>query len=229
MSAYQPRILVIDDEPQMHRFLRPALTAAGFEPLRADTGTEGLKLIATAAPDAVVLDLGLPDMDGKDLLRAARAFYAGPVLVLSARERETEKIASLDLGADDYIQKPFGVGEFLARLRVALRHKIERVGVDAVVKSGDLEIDLVKRMVSLGGEPLRLSPKEYELLARLVEGDGRVLSHKQLLTGIWGPAHADDLPYLRVLVGQLRQKIEAEPSSPKRILTEPSVGYRFMR
>ena len=163
MSAYQPRILVIDDEPQMHRFLRPALTAAGFEPLRADTGTEGLKLIATAAPDAVVLDLGLPDMDGKDLLRAARAFYAGPVLVLSARERETEKIASLDLGADDYIQKPFGVGEFLARLRVALRHKIERVGVDAVVKSGDLEIDLVKRMVSLGGEPLRLSPKEYEL------------------------------------------------------------------
>ncbi len=229
MSAYQPRILVIDDEPQMHRFLRPALTAAGFEALRADTGTEGLKLIATAAPDAVVLDLGLPDMDGKDLLRAARAFYAGPVLVLSARERETEKIASLDIGADDYIQKPFGVGEFLARLRVALRHKIERVGVDAVVKSGDLEIDLVKRMVSLGGEPLRLSPKEYELLARLVEGDGRVLSHKQLLTAIWGPAHADDLPYLRVLVGQLRQKIEAEPSSPRRIVTEPSVGYRFMR
>jgi two-component system KDP operon response regulator KdpE len=229
MSAYQPRILVIDDEPQMHRFLRPALTAAGFEALRADTGAEGLKMIATAAPDAVVLDLGLPDMDGKDLLRAARAFYSGPVLVLSARERETEKIASLDIGADDYIQKPFGVGEFLARLRVALRHKIERVGVDAVVKSGDLEIDLVKRMVSLRGEPMRLSPKEYELLARLVEGDGRVLSHRQLLTAIWGPAHADDLPYLRVLVGQLRQKIEAEPSSPKHILTEPSVGYRFMR
>jgi two-component system, OmpR family, KDP operon response regulator KdpE len=229
MSAYQPRILVIDDEPQMHRFLRPALTAAGFEALRADTGAEGLKMIATAAPDAVVLDLGLPDMDGKDLLRAARAFYSGPVLVLSARERETEKIASLDIGADDYIQKPFGVGEFLARLRVALRHKIERVGVDAVVKSGDLEIDLVKRMVSLHGEPMRLSPKEYELLARLVEGDGRVLSHRQLLTAIWGPAHADDLPYLRVLVGQLRQKIEAEPSSPKHILTEPSVGYRFMR
>ena len=229
MSAYQPRILVIDDEPQMHRFLRPALTAAGFEALRADTGAEGLKLIATAAPDAVVLDLGLPDMDGKDLLRAARAFYAGPVLVLSAREREAEKIASLDLGADDYIQKPFGVGEFLARLRVALRHKIERVGVDAVVKSGDLEIDLVKRRVTLAGELLRLSPKEYELLARLVEADGRVLSHRQLLTGIWGPAHAEDLPYLRVLVGQLRQKIEAEPSSPKRIVTEPSVGYRFMR
>jgi two-component system KDP operon response regulator KdpE len=229
MSAYQPRILVIDDEPQMHRFLRPALTAAGFEVLRADTGTEGLKMIATAAPDAVVLDLGLPDMDGKDLLRAARAFYQGPVLILSARERETEKIASLDLGADDYVQKPFGVGELLARLRVALRHKIERIGVDAVVRSGDLEIDLVKRMVTLAGEPVRLSPKEYELLARLVEGDGRVLSHRQLLTAIWGPAHVEDLPYLRVLVGQLRQKIEAEPASPKRILTEPSVGYRFIR
>jgi two-component system KDP operon response regulator KdpE len=229
MSAYQPRILVIDDEPQMHRFLHPALTAAGFEALRADNGTEGLKLIATAAPDAVVLDLGLPDMDGKDLLRAARAFYAGPVLVLSAREREAEKIASLDLGADDYIEKPFGVGELLARLRVALRHKLERVGVDAVIVSGDLEIDLVKRRVTLGGEALRLSPKEYELLARLVEGDGRVLSHRQLLTGIWGPAHVDDLPYLRVLVGQLRQKVEAEPSAPKRIVTEPAVGYRFIR
>ncbi|MFI4935767.1 MAG: response regulator [Caulobacterales bacterium] len=229
MSAFRPRILIIDDEPQMHRFLQPALTAAGFEVLRADDGAAGLKAIATGAPDAVVLDLGLPDMDGKDLLRAARAFYAGPVLVLSAREREAEKIASLDIGADDYVQKPFGVGELLARLRVALRHKIERVGVDAVVRSGELEIDLVKRMVSRGGEALRLSPKEYELLARLVEGDGKVLSHRQLLTAIWGPAHVDDLPYLRVLVGQLRQKIEAEPSSPKRIVTEPSVGYRFIR
>jgi len=229
MSAYRPRILVIDDEPQMHRFLAPALTAAGFEALRADDGAAGLKLMATAAPDAVVLDLGLPDMDGKDLLKAARAFYAGPVLILSARERETEKITSLDLGADDYVQKPFGVGELLARLRVALRHRIERTGVDSVVRSGDLEIDLVKRIVTRGGAPLRLTPKEYELLTRLVEADGKVVSHRQLLTGIWGPAHVDDLPYLRVLVGQLRQKIEDEPASPKRILTEPSVGYRFIR
>jgi len=229
MSAYKPRILVIDDEPQMHRFLQPALTAAGFEPLRADTGADGLRAIATASPDAVVLDLGLPDMDGKDLLRAARAFYSGPVLVLSARDREVEKIASLDIGADDYVQKPFGVGEFLARLRVALRHRLERIGAEPVIEAGDLEIDLVKRMVSRGGAPVRLSPKEYELLARLAEGDGRVLTHRQLLTAIWGPAHVDDLPYLRVLVGQLRQKIEAEPASPKRILTEPGVGYRFMR
>ena len=229
MSAYKPRILVIDDEPQMHRFLGPALTAAGFEALRTDTGEAGLRMIAAGSPDAVVLDLGLPDMDGKDLLRAARAFYAGPVIVLSARERESEKISTLDLGADDYVQKPFGVGEFLARLRVALRHKLERVGAEAVITAGDLEIDLVKRLVSRAGEPVRLSPKEYELLARLAEGDGKVLTHRQLLTAIWGPAHTDDLPYLRVLVGQLRQRIEAEPSAPKHILTEPGVGYRFMR
>jgi len=229
MSAYKPRILVIDDEPQMHRFLGPALTAAGFEPIRADDGQAGLRAIAAASPDAVVLDLGLPDMDGKDLLTAARAFYAGPVIVLSARERESEKIDTLDLGADDYVQKPFGVGEFLARLRVALRHKLERVGAEAVVRAGDLEIDLVRRLVSRRGEPLRLSPKEYELLARLAEGDGKVLTHRQLLTAIWGPAHADDLPYLRVLVGQLRQRIEAEPAAPKHILTEPGVGYRFLR
>ena len=229
MSAYKPRILVIDDEPQMHRFLQPALTAAGFEAIRADNGADGLRAIASASPDAVVLDLGLPDMDGKDLLRAARAFYSGPVLVLSARDREFEKIASLDIGADDYVQKPFGVGEFLARLRVALRHRLERAGAEPVIIAGDLEIDLVKRLVSRDGVPLRLSPKEYELLARLAEGDGKVLTHRQLLTAIWGPAHADDLPYLRVLVGQLRQKIEVEPAAPQRVLTEPGVGYRFMR
>ncbi len=229
MSALKPRILVIDDEPQMHRFLGPALGAAGFEPLRADTGAEGLRQIAAGAPDAVVLDLGLPDMDGKDLLRAARVFYEGPVLVLSAREREAEKIAALDLGADDYVQKPFGVGELLARLRVALRHRLERSGAGPLVKAGDLEIDLVRRLVSRGGEPVRLTPKEYELLARLVQGDGKVLTHRQLLVAIWGPAHVEDLPYLRVLVGQLRQKLEAEPASPSLILTEPGVGYRFMR
>jgi two-component system KDP operon response regulator KdpE len=229
MSAYRPRILVIDDEPQMHRFLGPALTAAGFEAIRADDGQSGLRAIAAGSPDAVVLDLGLPDMDGKDLLTAARAFYAGPVIVLSARERESEKIDTLDLGADDYVQKPFGVGEFLARLRVALRHRLERGGAEAVVKAGELEIDLVRRLVSRGGEPVRLSPKEYELLARLAEGDGRVLTHRQLLTAIWGPAHVEDLPYLRVLVGQLRHRIEAEPAVPKHILTEPGVGYRFIR
>ena len=159
----------------------------------------------------------------------AVAIARRPSAPVSARDREVEKIASLDIGADDYVQKPFGVGEFLARLRVALRHRLERIGAEPVIEAGDLEIDLVKRMVSRAGEPVRLSPKEYELLARLAEGDGRVLTHRQLLTAIWGPAHVDDLPYLRVLVGQLRQKIEVEPASPKRVLTEPGVGYRFMR
>src|SRR5580704_4192198 len=173
MSAYKPRILVIDDEPQMHRFLGPALGAAGFEALRADDAASGLRAIASASPDAVVLDLGLPDIDGKDLLRAA------------------------------------------------LRHKLERVGAEALIQAGDLELDLVKRLVSRAGEPVRLTPKEYELLARLAEGDGKVLTHRALLTAIWGPAHVEDLPYLRVLVGQLRQKLEAEPSAPKHILTEP--------
>ena len=229
MSAHKPRILVIDDEPQIHRFLGPALEAAGYEPLRAETAADGLATIANRAPDAVVLDLGLPDMDGKQALERARAFYDGPIIVLSAREREAEKISTLDLGADDYVQKPFGVGEFLARLRVALRHKLERVGAEAVILAGDLELDLVKRLVSRAGEAVRLTPKEYELLARLVEGDGKVLTHRALLTAIWGPAHVDDLPYLRVLVGQLRHKLETEASTPRHILTEPGVGYRFMR
>ncbi len=227
MSAHRPRILVIDDEPQIHRFLGPALDAAGYEPVRADTATDGLREIARKAPDAVVLDLGLPDMDGKEALVKARAFYEGPIIILSARDRETEKIDSLDLGADDYVEKPFGVGELLARLRVALRHRILRDGAEPVIKSGPLEIDLVNRRVSLSGETVRLSPKEYDLLARLAEGGGKVLTHRQLLTAVWGPAHEHDVQYLRVFVGQLRQKLETDPARPALILTEPGVGYRF--
>ena len=215
MSAYRPRILVIDDEPQIHRFLGPALDAAGFEAAARRHGAEGLRAIAPRSPDAVVLDLGLPDMDGKDLLkRRARLLRRPGDRALGARPGDAEKIDTLDLGADDYVEKPFGVGELLARLRVAMRHKLERAGAEAVVQAGDLEIDLVKRLVSRAGEPVRLSPKEYDLLARLAEGDGKVLTHRQLLTAVWGPAHVDDVPYLRVLVGQLRQKLEAEPASP---------------
>ncbi len=228
MTASRPRILVVDDEPQIHRFLTPALEAAGYEPVRVDTAAEALREIARRAPDAVVLDLGLPDMDGKDALMKARAFYSGPILILSARDREVEKIDALDLGADDYIEKPFGVGELLARLRVALRHRIQREGAEPVVHAGDLEVDLIRRLVSRAGEPVRLSPKEYDLLAALIEGDGRVLTHRQLLTAVWGPAHAHDVQYLRVFVGQLRQKLEADPAQPKHIRTEPGVGYRFM-
>ncbi|HTK34492.1 MAG TPA: winged helix-turn-helix domain-containing protein [Caulobacteraceae bacterium] len=227
MSAHRPRILVIDDEPQIHRFLGPALDAAGYEPVRADTAADGLREIARRPPEAVVLDLGLPDMDGKTALVQARAFYEGPILILSARDRELEKIEALDLGADDYLEKPFGVGELLARLRVSLRHRLQREGAAAVVRSGDLEIDLVKRLVSRDGEPVRLSPKEYDLLAKLAEGGGKVLTHRQLLTAVWGPAHADDVQYLRVFVGQLRQKLEDDAAHPRLILTELGVGYRF--
>lgn len=228
MSANRPRILVIDDEPQIHRFLQPALEAAGYEPVRADTAAEGLKEIARKAPDAVVLDLGLPDFDGKEALTRARAFYDGPIIVLSARDKETEKIDTLDLGADDYVEKPFGVGELLARLRVALRHRLRQKGADPIVTAGELTIDLVKRLVTRAGVALRLSPKEYELLAQLVEGGGKVCTHRQLLTAVWGPAHVEDVQYLRVIVAQLRQKIEPDPAAPALIATEPGVGYRWL-
>lgn len=227
-SAHRPRILVIDDEPQIHRFLGPALDAAGYEPVRADTGAEGLKAIAHRPPDAVVLDLGLPDMDGKDALVKARAFYDGPILVLSARDRELEKIEALDRGADDYMEKPFGVGELLARLRVAMRHRLDRLGAPAVIRAGEVEIDLVRRLVTKSGQAVRLSPREYDLLACLAEGTGKVVTQAQLLTAVWGPANTEDVQYLRVFIGHLRQKLEADPASPRMIVTEPGVGYRFM-
>jgi two-component system KDP operon response regulator KdpE len=223
MSAHKPRILVIDDEPQIHRFLGPALEAAGYEPLRAETASEGLAIIANRPPDAV-----LPDLDGKQALVRARAFYEGPIVILSARDMEMEKIEALDLGADDYVEKPFHVGELLARLRVAMRHALNRAGAPALIRAGDIEIDLVKRLVSRGGETVRLSPREYDLLARLAAGGGKVLTHRQLLTAVWGPANVEDVQYLRVFVGHLRQKLEADPASPRYVVTEPGVGYRFM-
>ncbi len=228
MSAHRPRILVIDDEPQIHRFLAPALDAAGYEPVRADDAAQGLAAIASRAPDAVILDLGLPDMDGKQTLIRARAFYDGPILILSARDREVEKIEALDHGADDYVEKPFGVGELLARLRVAMRHRLHQVGAAPVIRAGDVEIDLIKRVVTRGGEAVRLSPREYDLLAKLAEGRGKVLTHRQLLTAVWGPANVEDVQYLRVFIGHLRQKLEADHSSPRHIITEAGVGYRFI-
>jgi two-component system KDP operon response regulator KdpE len=228
VPAGKPRILVIDDEPQIHRFLGPALDAAGYEPVRADTGGAGLSAIANRPPEAVILDLGLPDIDGKQVLLRARAFYEGPILILSARDMEMEKIEALDLGADDYVQKPFHIGELLARLRVAMRHKLTRAGAAPVIRAGEVEIDLVRRLVTRGAEPVRLSPREYDVLARLAEGGGKVITHKQLLTAVWGPANAEDVQYLRVFVGHLRQKLETDPAAPRLIVTEPGVGYRFM-
>ena len=228
MSISRPRILVIDDEPQIHRFLGPALDAAGYEPLRADSGQEGLRGIAIWSPDAVVLDLGLPDMDGKDVLIRARDFYEGPILILSARDREAEKIQALDQGANDYLEKPFGVGELLARLRAALRQRTSAKAPLGPIRSGEVEIDLEKHRVTRGGEVVKVSPKEFELLARLALGHGKLLTHKDLLVAVWGPAHATDTQYLRVFVGQLRQKLEFDPARPKIIETEPGVGYRFI-
>ncbi|HWQ87003.1 response regulator transcription factor [Brevundimonas sp.] len=227
MSAARPRILVIDDEPQIHRFLSPALDAAGYEPKRADSGQEGLRGIALWSPDAVVLDLGLPDMDGKEVLVRAREFYTGPVIILSARDREAEKIEALDLGANDFVEKPFGVGELLARLRANLRQAVARHQPAGPLSIGDVVIDLERRLVTRGAAAIRLTPKEYEVLAHLARDAGKVIGHAALLTAVWGAAHKEDTQYLRVLVGQLRQKLEADPAHPQLIETEPGVGYRL--
>jgi two-component system KDP operon response regulator KdpE len=227
MSAVRPRVLVIDDEPQIHRFLTPALDAAGYDAKRADSGQEGLRAIALWNPDAVLLDLGLPDMDGKDLLKRAREFYAGPIVILSARDKEAEKIEALDLGANDYVEKPFGVGELLARLRAALRQTAGKTGPDEPRVTGDLTIDLEHRMILRRGEPVRLTPKEFDVLACLTRHAGKVVGHREILTTVWGAAHVDDTQYLRVAVGQLRHKLETDPSNPVTILTEPGVGYRL--
>lgn len=222
------RILLVDDEPQIQRFLRPALEAAGYEVVAAATGAEALRLAATAAPALIILDLGLPDMDGKDVVGRLRAWSQIPVIILSARDREEEKIAALDLGADDYVEKPFGIGELTARIRTAMRHRIRQEGGVSEIRADGLEIDILRRSVMRGGEPVRLTPKEYDLLALLARHAGRVLTHRTLLTAVWGPAHAEDLHYLRVFIAQLRGKVEADAGKPRIIRTEPGVGYRFV-
>ncbi|CAN5310334.1 winged helix-turn-helix domain-containing protein [soil metagenome] len=227
MSAVRPQILVIDDEAQIHRFLSPALDAAGYDAKRADNGQEGLRGIALWNPDAVVLDLGLPDMDGKEVLRRAREFYAGPIIILSARDKEAEKIAALDLGANDYVEKPFGVGELLARIRAGLRQGALRPAATGRLTAGEVTIDLDRRVVMKGDERIKLRPKEYDVLAYLARSIGKVVSHTDLLTAIWGTAHADDVQYLRVVIGQLRHKIEPDPAMPTIVLTEAGIGYRL--
>ena len=223
----EARVLVVDDEPQIIRFLKPALEAAGYDMIEAQTGAEAIHKAVTAAPDVMILDLGLPDMDGKDVISRLRAFSQLPVVILSARDRESEKIAALDLGADDYVEKPFRIGELMARIRTALRHsgKTERA-VERIEAAG-LVIDFVHRRVERNGQPLRLTPKEYDLLSVLARSDGRVLTHRALLTTVWGAAHAEDTQYLRVYIGQLRQKVEEHADDPRIILTEPGIGYRI--
>jgi two-component system, OmpR family, KDP operon response regulator KdpE len=223
----QSRILVVDDEPQIQRFLKPSLSAAGYEVVEAGTGAEALKAVATQAPDLVILDLGLPDMDGKEVIASLRGWSDIPIVILSARDRESEKIAALDLGADDYVEKPFGIGELTARIRTALRHRGRRDAIPTVMEVDGLTIDPVRRLVSRAGEIVHLTPKEYDLLLLLARHTGRVVTHRTLLTSVWGAAHGDDLHYLRVFIGQLRQKIERDPTQPRIVRTEPGVGYRM--
>lgn len=221
------RVLVVDDEPQILRFLKPSLTAAGYDVISAATGKDALAAAATRSPDVILLDLGLPDMDGKDVIRELRTWSKTPILVLSARDREAEKIAALDLGADDYINKPFGIGELTARLRAALRHAAQQASEQTHIRAGSLDIDILAHRVTRNGEPVKLTPKEFDLLAVLVRNAGRVLTHRQILTAVWGPAHTEDLQYLRVFIGQLRQKLEDAPDTPALIVTEPGIGYRL--
>jgi two-component system, OmpR family, KDP operon response regulator KdpE len=221
------RVLVVDDEPQILRFLRPALEASGYAVLHAGTGAEALRAAANAAPDVVILDLGLPDLDGREVLQQIRRFSKVPVIVLSARDAEAEKIGALDAGADDYVEKPFAIGELLARLRVALRHARGAAMEARVLKVDGLAIDRERRLVTRDGEPIKLTPREYDLLALLAQNAGRVITHRQILTAVWGPAHVDDVQYLRVFCGRLRAKIERDPAEPVLIKTESGVGYRF--
>lgn len=227
-SLPRTRILVVDDEPQIHRFLGPALEAAGYEPLRAETAADGLRMAAERSPALVLLDLGLPDVDGRTVIPRLRAFSQAPVIVLSARDAEVEKVAALDAGADDYVEKPFALGELLARIRAAVRRAGLQAGTAQVptMRVGGLEVDFTRRLARVAdGEPLRLTPREWDLLAALVRGgEGRVMTHRQLLTTVWGPAHTLETQYLRVYIGHLRQKLGA---AARLIRTEPGIGYRF--
>jgi two-component system KDP operon response regulator KdpE len=221
------RILVVDDEAAILRFLKPALAANDYQVATAGTVAEAVKHIAANVPDAVVLDLGLPDGDGKEVIRNVRQWSDVPIIVLSARDRESEKIEALDLGADDFINKPFGVGELMARLRTAMRHRMQRHAEIPVLKLGELEIDNVRHRVTRAGNEIKLTPKEFELLTLLARHAGAVITHKQVLAAVWGPAHTEDTQYLRVYVGHLRQKIEDNPNDPRIIVTEPGIGYRI--
>lgn len=224
------KILIVDDEPQIRRFLRASLTAHDYEVAEAGTGGEAVRVLTVQQPDLVVLDLGLPDMDGLEVIGRVREWSQVPIIVLSIRADESDKIEALDRGADDYITKPFGMGELMARMRTALRHR-EQAGASEetpiIHARGGVDVDLTRRLVTRNGSPVKLSKKEYELLRVLVSHPGKVMTHQQLLREIWGEAYVEETQYLRVYIGQLRQKLEADPSRPHMIVTEPGVGYRL--
>jgi two-component system KDP operon response regulator KdpE len=227
-AVVKPTVLVIDDELQIRRLLRVCLDANGYRVLEASTGQEGISEAAQHRPDVVVLDLGLPDMDGVTVLKRLREWSKVPVVVLSVRDREEDKVKALDNGADDYLTKPFGTAELLARLRVAMRHG-QPLSESAVFHSGRLEVDLTARLVKVDGREVRLTATEYALLRLLVQHAGKVMTHQQILREVWGPDYMDQTQYLRVYMAHLREKLEAEPSKPSLLLTEPGVGYRLVQ
>jgi two-component system KDP operon response regulator KdpE len=228
-AATGPVVLVIEDEPPIRRFLRPTLTSQGYRLVEADTGEDGLLQAATRQPDLVILDLGLPDMDGLQVIRRLREWTAVPIIVLSARGAESDKVAALDAGADDYVAKPFAVGELLARARVALRHAtLAREPGESTFEVGKLRVDLGRRRVWLGEAEVRLTPIEYRLLAVLVRHAGKVLTHRQLLQEVWGPGQVEQTHYLRIYMANLRRKLETDPARPRFLRTEPGVGYRLL-
>ncbi len=227
MTDARPRILVIDDEPQIRRFLRLGLEGHGYDVLEAATGDAALRAAVVAQPELIVLDLGLPDREGFDVLSALREWSRVPVLVLSVRSREDEKVRAFDLGADDYVVKPFGMAELLARIKAALRRRVEGETPTPVFRVGGLEVDLVRRLVRVNDVDIRLSRMQYRLLQILVANAGKVVTHRQLLNDVWGAAHRDDVQYLRVFIRKLRRRIETDPAQPHYLLTELGVGYRL--
>jgi len=228
-TATGPVVLVIEDEPPIRRFLRPSLASQGYRVVEAETGEDGLIQAATRQPDLVVLDLGLPDLDGIEVIRRLREWATVPIIVLSARGGESDKVAALDAGADDYVAKPFAVGELLARARVALRHSAQaREPGESTFTLRHLRVDLGRRRVWLGDVEVRLTPIEYRLLAVLVRHAGKVLTHRQLLQEVWGPGQVEQTHYLRVYMANLRRKLEADPARPQLLRTEPGVGYRLL-
>jgi two-component system KDP operon response regulator KdpE len=227
MSEKGMRVLVIDDEPQICKLLRVAMAAQGYAVEEAGTGQEGIEQAALFKPDILIVDLGLPDMDGKDVVKRIREWMQAPIIVLTARDQEQDKIEALDAGADDYVTKPFGMGELLARMRVCLR-RMSADDQEPVLVAGGLAVDLVQRRVTVDGREIKLTPTEYEIIKVMIQHAGKVLTHKQLLKAVWGTSYNEDTHYVRVYVGQLRRKIEADSTQPKYIITESGIGYRLM-